>query len=345
MTYGLFALIAAASTAASPIGEQRNFGDWAVGCDNGWTCEAISLPTQDWEIGSGYSVTVRRAGGADGYHRVGVRAFEDGAPSTLALLVDGEFAGTARREGDDALFHFDPAQSQRIAGLMARGTEAELRDADGGMVERISLDGSYAALLFIEDRQERAGTVTASAAVGDDPASRIPAPPAIPTIRAMPVADRAGDTATPLPADRAMRLHEERECDGFDDALRRNDAFVLSDATDLILISCSQGAYNFSDIAFVRDADGAVAPARFDHVFAWGENREVPLLVNVYWNADANELSTYAKGRGIGDCGTAERFVWDGAMFRLIERREMNSCRGSPHWITVYRANVEWIAP
>lgn len=349
----LFALAAASQSPASANpepatpepGTVRLFGDWAVGCDNGWACEAISLPTEDWEIGNGYSITIRRAGGADGYHRIGIRAFEDESPSTVTLLIDGEYAGTATRGEGDELFHFDPDQSQRIVGLMARGGDAELRDADGGMIERVSLDGSYAALLFIEDRQQRAGTVAASAAVGDEPASQIPAPPAIPTIRAVPIADRAGETATPLPDDQANRLHEARECDGFDDRLRRNEAVVLSDARDLILISCSSGAYNFSDIAYVRDTDGAVTPARFDRVFAWGENREIPLLVNVYWDAEANELSTYAKGRGIGDCGTAERFVWDGRMFRLIERREMNVCRGSPHWITVYRANVEWVEP
>ncbi|WP_299321899.1 DUF1176 domain-containing protein [Parasphingopyxis sp.] len=353
MIQTLLALAAAAQSPAHahplPLtpepGTVRLFGDWAVGCDNGWACEAISLPTEDWEIGNGYSITVRRAGGADGYHRIGIRAFEDEAPSTMTLLVDGEFAGTATRNEGDELYHFDPASAQRLAGLMARGGEAELRDPDGGMIESISLDGSYAAILFIEDRQQRAGTVTASAAVGDQPASLVPEPPSVTTIRAMPIADRSGDTAMALPADQAMRLHEARECDGFDEELRRNEAMVLSDARDLILISCSRGAYNFSDVAYVRDADGAVTPAQFDRAFSWGENREIPLLVNVYWNADANELSTYAKGRGIGDCGTAERFVWDGAMFRLVERREMNSCRGSPHWITVYRANVEWVEP
>lgn len=73
-------------------------------------------------------------------------------------------------------------------------------------------------------------------------------------------------------------------------------------------------------------------------MFSWGDALDVPLLVNTHWAE--GELSTYAKGRGIGDCGTAERFAWDGEMFRLIERREMNQCRGSPHWITVWRANA-----
>ncbi|MCA1748347.1 MAG: DUF1176 domain-containing protein, partial [Sphingomonadales bacterium] len=163
----------------------------------------------------------------------------------------------------------------------------------------------------------------------------IPAPPAIPTYRVPPPAGEA--QAAPLPAAEAMALHLAHDCDGIDEELLRNVAHPLAGGGDLILISCSRGAYNFSDIAFVRRG-GELTPARFDRVFSWGDAGEIPLLVNSYW-ADG-ELGTYAKGRGIGDCGTAERFAWDGAMFRLIERREMNECRGSPHWITVWRAEA-----
>lgn len=325
-------------------GSVRIFGDWAVGCDNGWHCEAISLPSEDWSIGNGYSITARQAGGPEGSHRIGIRVFEEYDGDSIALHIDGDHVGTARRSDDYMVFEFDPENAARIAGRIARGGEARLRDTDGGDIDQISLAGSYAALLFIEDRQGRNGTVRASAAVGDEPASSIPAPPSPPLVRAMPVAARHGASAEPLPLAEAEALHEARECDGFGVRRTRNDSFVLSDAADLILISCSDGAYNFSDIAFVR-RNGEVTPARFDRAFAWGENSEIPLLVNAFWNAEANELSTYAKGRGIGDCGTAERFVWDGAMFRLVERREMNSCRGSPHWITVWRADVEWVEP
>ncbi|MEM8695595.1 MAG: DUF1176 domain-containing protein [Pseudomonadota bacterium] len=347
----LFALAAATQNPA-PVpepgtpepGTVRLFGDWAVGCDNGWACEAISLPTEDWEIGNGYSITVSRAGGADGYHRVGIRVFEDDTPGAMVLLVDGEYVGTARRTEGDELFHFDPEASQRIAGHMARGSDAELRDVDGGMIDRISLTGSYAALLFIEDRQQRAGTVTASAAVGDDPVSSIPEPPTIPTVRAMPIADRAGEAADELSGPEFAAFRPGIECDYDDEAPLPSRAVVLSDAADLILVACSRGAYNFSDIAFIR-SDDALTAARFDRVFAWGDTADMPFLVNTHWSPEEGVLSTYAKGRGIGDCGTAERFVWNGEMFRLIERREMNSCRGSPHWITVYRANVEWVTP
>lgn len=344
MAYGFIALVAAATSATSPIGEQRNFGDWAVGCDNGWACEAISLAAEDWSIGDGISITVRRAGGADGYNRVGLRLMDETAAGRLALHIDGEPVAIAERSDGDELFHFDPEIVPNLLYRIAYGRSAELFDEAGASQGTISLSGSRAALLYIEDRQGRAGTVTASAMVGDEAASTIPEPPALPVVHAMPIADRAGETAAPLSESVLAELQATLECDYPEDEPLPNRAEILSDAADLILIGCSRGAYNFSDIAFVR-RDGELVPARFDHVFSWGEAAEMPFLVNTYWNPDRGILSTYAKGRGIGDCGTAEQFVWDGTMFRLIERREMNSCRGSMHWITVYRADVRWVSP
>lgn len=347
------AALQTAAPAAQEPGSVRIFGDWAVGCDNGWACEAISLAPEAQGMGDGLSITVRQGGGADGQSRVGIRRLDDDPAAGITLHIDGEPVATAQASPGDELNHFDPDRAQNLIYRLSRGRHAELYDAgDGGMLGEISLNGSYAALLYIEDRQRRAGTVNASVTIGDAPASTVPAPPAVPTIRAMPIAARHGEAVDPLAQNEAVALHVQRECDQFgpddvenpEEPLRRNDVFVLSDSADLILISCSRGAYNFSDIAFVRRA-GRVEPARFDHVFAWGDNRALPLLVNVDWAPETGQLTTYAKGRGIGDCGTLERFVWDGAMFRLIERREMNSCRGSPYWIPVYRANVEWVEP
>ncbi|NNC73142.1 MAG: DUF1176 domain-containing protein [Sphingomonadaceae bacterium] len=347
----LFALTAAAqnpptnSEPAPEPGTVRIFGDWAVGCDNGWACEAISLPSEDWGVGNDASLTVRRAGGADGYLRIGARLYEELDPDTIALHIDGRHVATLTDSGDGERYEIDSGMARVVLPQIAEGGSAAIHGPAGEHLFDLSLAGSSAAMRFVDDRQQRAGTRGAAVAIGTRPTAGVVEPPPVPVIRAMPVAARTGETAAPLPIGEAGRLHEARECDGFDDQLRRNEAFVLSDARDLILISCSAGAYNFSDIAYVRDADGAISPARFDRVFAWGEDSEIPLLVNVFWDETANELGTYAKGRGIGDCGTAERFVWDGAMFRLIERREMNSCRGSPHWITVWRANVEWVEP
>jgi hypothetical protein len=52
-------------------------------------------------------------------------------------------------------------------------------------------------------------------------------------------------------------------------------------------------------------------------------------------------LSSLAKGRGIGDCGASENYVWDGGEFRLIESRAMHVCRGAWEWIRLWEAAPE----
>jgi hypothetical protein len=48
----------------------------------------------------------------------------------------------------------------------------------------------------------------------------------------------------------------------------------------------------------------------------------------------------FAKGRGIGDCGVGDDYVWDGDRFRLAEQIAMGECRGSVDYITTWRARV-----
>jgi hypothetical protein len=52
-------------------------------------------------------------------------------------------------------------------------------------------------------------------------------------------------------------------------------------------------------------------------------------------------LTSYAKGRGLGDCGVSQRFAWDGTRLRLIEQAEMSECRGNPNFIRTWTARVE----
>jgi hypothetical protein len=51
-------------------------------------------------------------------------------------------------------------------------------------------------------------------------------------------------------------------------------------------------------------------------------------------------LRTFNKGRGIGDCGDEESWIWDGKTFRLAEVKTMPHCRGVPgdDWPVIYRA-------
>ena len=51
-------------------------------------------------------------------------------------------------------------------------------------------------------------------------------------------------------------------------------------------------------------------------------------------------LTSYERGRALGDCASQEAFVWDGDRFRLVERDELDQCRGGQTLLTLWRAKA-----
>ena len=62
--------------------------------------------------------------------------------------------------------------------------------------------------------------------------------------------------------------------------------------------------------------------------------------MNLSWDDKTHVLSSYFKGRGMGDCGGATEWVWDGTRFRVILQKAMGECQGAIAWIPYYRARV-----
>ena len=85
--------------------------------------------------------------------------------------------------------------------------------------------------------------------------------------------------------------------------------------------------------------DGKFEPAKFDAPS--GISAEGASVQNVVDGSFENGvLTSFARGRGLGDCGIRQQFVWDGARLRLSRQSEMGECRGNPDYITTWRADV-----
>lgn len=337
MFESVLAISFVAAAPSADIGDQRNFGNWAVGCDNGWHCQAQSLDPEG-EIGTAPgSIMLWRDGGGDAAPRLAIHLMEETQSRAVSLRIDGGHAASATWSADDNMFVFDAGMTRVIIPMMADGARATLHSETGADLGGFSLSGSAAAMRYIDDIQHRAGTRTALVARGDAPASLVPVAPAIPVIAAPALSDLPAETISNA---EALAIQTGYDCFEGDERPRRNESVRVSAATTLLLVSCGSGAYNFNDFAFVIE-NGARRAAAFDAPVSWGEEISPPLLVNAMWNAEEGTLDTYAKGRGIGDCGTSQRFTWDGTRFRLIAQRVMNECRGSIEWIPVYRATVE----
>lgn len=314
-------------------GDLRTFRDWTVACDNVKRCAMASLGPEGGDFPE-VTLEVARVAGAGGGYEIALYSQRDESPAPAALLIDGArfaFAGDGLA-GEAA---------GRIAQAMAAARTLAVVDAQGARLATISLAGAAAALRYVDAEQGRAGTVTATVARGDAPATRVPAAPPVPVVRAV---APGGSAATPG----AAQLAEMRRIQACDDDmvasqpdLFKPEAFALGGGKTLVLMPCGAGAYNVIQSLFVIDG-ARVAAATTDAPSGFAETgADHPRVASVVNGTfDGGLLTSYAKGRGLGDCGVVQSFAWDGRRFRLTEQRAMGDCRGNPNYLRTWHARV-----
>jgi hypothetical protein len=332
----LLILALAAASAPPRPGELKTFQDWTVGCDNGRACHAVALVPEGWPDEAA-TMSVRRAPEADAPPVVG---FEIGLDKgAMALSADGVRlkARLVESEGSVAV---NSADARDVIAALRSASRLELIGRDGKPLGAISLKGASAALLYMDEKQHRAGTVTALARPGTRPAAVIPPPPPLPVVKAA----RPGAGAPLLSKARLAALRKQAGCTidevGGPDF---HEQAAIDSTRSLLLLACGSGAYNVSYVPFIvsRGAKGpTTAIARFDSTDPWWNENGRPVLINAGWDKERGLLTSFAKGRGLGDCGEGREWAWDGARFRLVAQEEMGECRGSVDYISTWRARV-----
>lgn len=326
----MFTSFAAALALAAPQpGTLRTIADWTVGCDNGRLCQAVALLPQPQMEGA--TLTVRRGPEAGATPTIWVTVREEGVPSPAFLAIDGRRFALRLDRGTDALVVADPGAAARLLG---QATRIEALDEDGRRLAAVSPRGSAAALLYMDEQQRRVGTVGALVRRGQ--ATRVPPPPALPVVVQPPASARPARTLTPAQV-RARLDRENATCDS--PQRLAIDAARLDARSSLVLAThpCGNGAYNIFSTAFIVDERGRARPATYD---AGVGPEGLDGLVNAEWNPQARRLTSFAKGRGLGDCGVGQQHSWDGTRFRLVSQTVMGECRGSTDYISTWRARV-----
>ncbi len=313
-------------------GALKTFGDWAVGCDNALRCTlAALLPDAGFPTGDGspITLTIAREPGPAGAVSIKIATDTDAAQATPAsFAVDGKPIALHDATG--------------LAGAMANGTALTLRGANGSTLATLSLKGAAAALRYTDAQQGRAGSTDAIVAKGS--ATPTAPHPALPVITAI---VPAGSPATPT-RQQITQMRTQAKCDpasfpsGASAEMFAPDATALGGGKTLVILPCSSGAYNIIGALFVIDGTKIVpaltdAPAGFE---ATGADPGTPVHSVVNGEFADGVLTSYAKGRGLGDCGIHQSFAWDGTRFRLSEQSEMRECRGNADYITTWRAKV-----
>ncbi|MBZ0228054.1 MAG: DUF1176 domain-containing protein, partial [Bauldia sp.] len=111
----------------------------------------------------------------------------------------------------------------------------------------------------------------------------------------------------------------------------------------LYIIPCFAGAYNVAYRVYLVRA-GNIGKARtlyfanFSQTLGWYGS---DTLINASYDPESKTLASFGKGRGLGDCGNAARYRWDGFDFRMIDYRAWDQCDGSrrpDEWPVIYEA-------
>lgn len=316
--------------AAIPLRPQptsvRIFGEWAVACDNVRRCEGASLSPG---VGADNDVEMRmsREPGRDAPLQI---AFKVAYQPTeiVRFVVDGAVVTQVRTDKDTAATIIDGGA---LAARLANASMAAI--SDGNHLANIPVEGASAMLRYMDAIQGRAGTVTAVVAKGAAPATAVPSAPPMPVIHAVAIADAGARKVVDLDTSQLRRLVGCSDDDSGEDDSR---AWQLDSRSVYVGVYCGDPPSNMMTVPVII-RDGKAAAASLDTMQA-GET--VPLLANVGWTGKPAMLVTRYLKRGLGDCGVAQSYVWDGTRLRLVLQQEMPACRGVTTWLTTWRADA-----
>ncbi|MEP4768071.1 MAG: DUF1176 domain-containing protein [Roseibium sp.] len=362
MTFRLITFLvsaAVASVIASGVSAQTGrtspiFETWTVDCGNTGVCFASSF-TRDQSVW--VDLRIVRDWQADAQPLVRLTTnTELPKEGTLRFEVDGDPiealpieqlreiqaavtspAGFRPLGGEGFWYPIGPASLALVEALKkGRELTVHLPETSGTepVAVTIPLQGVKASLLWLDNRQNRTGTVSAIVAPGTDPATD--APHALPIL-----------SPDQLPAEVSAIWSANRLCSTIDPAIFASLNAVrvpLDDGSSLYLIPCGPpSAYNSLYVSILAGKDGA---ARQIHVARMSEKGPVAsdLIYNARWVPADKQLVSYFKGSGVGECGLWNRWVWNGTGLVLLEEAARKTCDGAEpnlsNWSSTWPAEI-----
>jgi hypothetical protein len=326
----LIALAAALAVAGGAhAAGTKQIKDWLGVCANTGACTAFGFAAEEDETGA-YLIIQRDAGPAAQPKVTIVSDVAEKQPSAVwRFTLDGHpipGVGPVQAAGSDAGVRAQLEGQPAAAMIAALRNGQSLQFASGGKsVGEISLAGSAAILLWVDDHQGRVGTVTALGRPGANPASTVPPPVSPPLIAAAAAVDQSG---VPAHAPRSM-IKGVEDCD-LDPSVTDPNDIVARLAPGLMLWGpeCEMGAYNELSVFFLGDEHGGNLRRISFPEPPGSDQAKDDLLINAEFDPKTQTMAAFSKARGIGDCGAATNWIWDGKAFQVVYETIMPACRG-----------------
>ncbi len=322
------------ATAIEPVPLYKHLKDWVVGCDNTRQCTAVAADENaDMPLG----IQIVRAAGIDGQLQVLIFS-----QSSLAapLQLDGKPLVLASDAQESGVVFWRASGEQAMALLKALRNGARLTSQSNDGELGSSLNGLSASLLLIDSVQGRVGHRSAFVRTGDAPDSAVPPAPALPKLAPFVRPEPMGEAEARRISEVVMTATADDWRDpGADWRPDGAQAYALSRETALVSFRFGCGAYNCEYALYTTSrAHPEQAKALQLETIAvqeqWGD-----FGGSVGYDPDTGVLSSFVLGRGIGDCGAAQSWRFDGQRMQLRSLARLGSCTGtwSEQWPVLWR--------
>ncbi|WP_299803196.1 DUF1176 domain-containing protein [uncultured Shewanella sp.] len=314
-------------------------GDWQVVCDSTNTCRAVGYHNSEQQNKLGeyapVSVIFERAAGANaqikGKVKFGASSYKVDSNQTpneaIALTINDSYQsqlGAKMPAYEELGMSFSDEReltkeqvSHLLNALTMKGNVAIKFNSSAGEEWRLSTTGSTAVLLKMDDFQGLVNTPFAIVKKGPR-TTNIVQPKQAPVIsipEPLPVTTDA-DSALAKNSDFISRIQTavNQSCDiapAEDGKLDLNVA-RLSEHLLVVTAPCWSAAYNYGDGVWIVDDNPNIEPK---------------FITDSATNYANGIIDEFMKGRGIADCVSARRLIWNGSDFILADDYSTGDCR------------------
>ncbi|MBO6637427.1 MAG: DUF1176 domain-containing protein [Roseitalea sp.] len=319
-------LVAAAMPVPADASQFKRIRDVNVSCTNALRCDMFITNARV----TLFTVGFRRAAAFDAPVALYLTMREPlAAGSEVRFVIDGAEVLSVPSSAFSyraAMSEYSYADQDEVRALFAATKAGErlqvtFRTRSGQTTAPYSLSGVVAGAIFMDEVQGRVGREDALAAIGAAPAAP----------------EDEGDMAALDAVPAGLRRFYDgagAPCADFDGSVPDPLGGFSADIDDevrLVGLRCgSAGAYN-APFAFWAEIDGTHYRLPLPVMTDEGPGA-VMVAWNAQWDAEARQVSSFFKGRGIGDCGTVANWsigeVGFGYGFVLAEMRVKDECDG-----------------
>ena len=315
--------VAAMATSIKGIG---NYQDWDLVCDNTGTCRMAGY--QD-ESSDPVSILFTRAAGENAAveGKLTIVPFGEAdrdvqVGQDIEIWLNGKSLGTVKHISDDAPDKLTEEQTKALLSGLKK--ESEIRLTYGKTTLKVSDKGAAAAMLKMDEFQQRLNTPSALIRQGQEKHAVL-APKVEPKIDAVSVKNR-----------KTIELkHGEKQYDNVLALLRKaHDGCVDEDleSQDITIYPLTHNKVLAEALCF----KGAYQSTNYYAVLDDKLSKVEQVLAEQYNEAGYDEKQGYAfvrgsyKGRALGDCWAGQDAVWNGKIFIRTSHWMTGACKGLP---------------